>query len=205
MSHVEALRRILKTKALEQIQAGKVVLKERRTPARETPQTVTLLVGATETVAVRMDKFSHSSMLQRPSWKVCDYILFAEREGRSDVVLIELKKNRANDSSSREQLRQSVPILEYLAAVARIGASPDDGAAQAGPLTVHYVVLYQRDGPLLDKQATHAASAAATGRELYHGMNIRWRIGRHAVLSDLLSDAGHGGQPASAPIRGSRQ
>ena len=205
MSRVEALRRILKEQALERIEAGKVVLQERRTAAPETPQTVTLLVGTTEMVAVRMDKFSHSSMLQGPSWKVCDYILFAEREGRSDVVLIELKKNRANDFSSREQLRQSAPILGYLAAVAGIGASPEDDPANVAPLNVHYAILYGRDGPLLDKQATHAASVAATGRELYRGMDIRWRIGQHAGLSDLLSDEEYGALAAQTTARKSRQ
>ena len=99
MSRVDALRRILQARAMEQPDAGKVVLKE-RSEQHGAPQTVTLLIGDTELVAVRIDKFSHSSMLDG-GWKV-----------------------------------------------------------------------------------------AATGRERHRGMNIRWRIGQHASLSDLLSDTG---------------
>ena len=205
MSRVEALRRILKADALEMVQEQSVVLKERNTSGGEAPQEVMVLASSTEVVAVRMDKFSHSSMLQGSRWKVCDYVLFVEQADREDVVVIELKKNRANDSSSREQLRQSVPIVEYLAAAAGIEASPEDDPAKAEPMNVHYVILYGRDGPLLDKQATHVASVAATGRELYRGMNIRWRIGRHTVLSDLLSDEEYGALAAQTAARKSRQ
>ncbi|MCY3746807.1 MAG: hypothetical protein OXH05_11310 [Acidobacteria bacterium] len=186
MSHADALRSILQARALEQADAGKVVLKERR-EQHGTPQTFTLLIGESELTAVRMDKFSHSSMLDG-GWKVCDYALFRERKDRaaSDVILIELKKSKSNDSSSSEQLRQSVPILEYLDGLARAVASPDDDPAESSPRDVHYVVLYERHAPLLDKQVTHAASITATGHMSYRGMNIHWRIGRHARLSDLI-------------------
>ena len=187
MSRVEALRRILKTDALEMVQEQSVVLKERNTSGGEAPQKVMVVASSTEVVAVRMDKFSHSSMLQGSRWKVCDYVLFVEQAGREDVVVIELKKNRANDSSSREQLRQSIPIVEYLAAAAGIEASPEDDPAKAEPMNVHYVILYGRDGPLLDKQATHAASIESTGCEQYRGLTVRWRIGGAATLEDLLS------------------
>ncbi|MCY4628118.1 MAG: hypothetical protein OXE58_11215 [Acidobacteria bacterium] len=190
MALVDALRRLLKAEALEKPDAGKVVLKERG-EQHGAPQTVTLLVDESEVAAVRMDKFSHSSMLD-DGWKVCDYALFLDRKDRavSDVILIELKKSKANDSSSSEQLRQSVSILEYLAALARTVASPDGDPAEALPREVYYVVLYERDGRALDKQATHTASVVATGRRSHRGMNISWRIGQHASLSDLLSDAG---------------
>lgn len=192
MSRVDALRRILEARALEAADGRKIVLKERR-KRDGPPQSFTLLSDEPEVVAVRMDKFSHSSMLE-DGWKRCDYALFVGRKDSSvsDVLLIELKEDKAKDEESSEQLRQSVPILDYLEAAARVGASPDEDPAKAVPREVHYVVLYERDGPLVDKQATHAASVVATGRKWYRGMNIRWRIGRHADLSDLLSDAGGG-------------
>lgn len=192
MSRLDALRRILKARALEKADAGKVVLKERR-EQHGTPQKVTLLIGGAELVAVRMDKFSHSAMLDG-GWKVCDYALFVDRKNRSvtDVILIELKKSKANDSRSSQQLRQSVPILEYLDALARTEASPNDDPAIAVPREVHYVVLYERHGPLLDKEATHMASVAAKGCERYGGMTVAWRVGRSVDLSDLF---GGGGSP----------
>ena len=59
-----------------------------------------MLASSMELVAVKMDKFSHSSMLRGSRWKVFDDVLFVEQADREDVVVIELKKNRANDSSS---------------------------------------------------------------------------------------------------------
>ena len=188
MSRAEALRRILRPAALEEVDARTVVLKE-QTGQRDKRQTFTLLTGETQLAVVRVDKFSHSSMLEG-SWKKCDYALFVSRNDREEALLIEMKKTRKNHSSPFAQLRQSVPILEYLDALARTEALPDDDPVKTTPVKVHYAVLYERDGRNLDKQATRGVSVTASGCEVYHGMNIRWRIGQHAALSDLLSAQG---------------
>ena len=187
MASVEALRRILKAEALEEFADGKVVLTDRQAPHGIERQSVTLLAGDTDLVAVRMDKFSHPSMLEG-GWRKCDYAVFLEQQGQTEAVLIELKRSKANDSLSREQLRQSVPLVDYLATAAGVESSKDSDPADRVKLNVHYVVLYQRDGLLLDKQATHAAAVQAAGRLEYRGLTIRWRIGGSARLEELVPE-----------------
>ena len=129
-------------------------------------------------------------MLEGGRRKKCDYALFVSRDDREEALLIEMKKTRKNHSSPFAQLRQSVPILEYLDALARIEALPDDDPAKTTPVKIHYAVLYERDGRNLDKQPTRGVSATTSGCEVYRGMDIRWRIGKYAALSDLLSAEG---------------
>ena len=79
------------------------------------------------------------------------------------------------------------PAVARAARGAFTKALPNDDPAKAAPLKIHYAVLYERRGRSLDKQATREVSKAS-GLERKCGMNIRWRIGQHGMLSDLLSD-----------------
>ena len=69
-------------------------------------------------IAIRIEKVGHTSKISDGSWKqICDYLLVVESGDRTHAVFVELKKTKTEEEKPREQLRRSLPLLEYLRSV----------------------------------------------------------------------------------------
>ena len=89
--------------------------------------------------AIRMNRLRHLARLKDGAWnKICDYLLNTERDGTCRAVFVELNETLRENDDAREQLRRSLPILEYLRSVCAVEdlVKPD--------VAVRYVILASR-------------------------------------------------------------
>ncbi len=140
---------------------------------------------ATSTV-LRLDRIGQSSGLKDGPWKrVCDYLLVGESDGATHAVFIELKKTLTNEDRPRDQLRRSLPLLEYLrsvCAVDRADAAP--GSPTATTATV-YSIICERGGRRLRKQRLNANPERQVREAQYEGITIRTFVGTRVSLGTL--------------------
>ena len=133
--------------------------------------------------AIRIDRARHLPGLRDGPWKrICDYLLVCETGNVSHAVFVELKKTGSDEQKPREQLRRSLPILEYLRSACRIEYGP---ASSESPVTVSYLLVCEKGGMRLDKQPVRADPAARIHREAYENITIRTFIGTSLPLAAL--------------------
>ena len=126
--------------------------------------------------AIRIEGVGHLPGLREGrSWtRICGYLLVFETGNVSHAVFVELKKTWSDKPKPREQLRRSLPILEYLRSACRI----EHGSASIeSPVTVSYLLICERGSMRLDKQPVRAGPAAGTRKETYENITIRTFIG----------------------------
>ena len=144
---------------------------------------VTVTDGSTEMVAIRLKSGACRIGLlgKRGPWNVsCDYILFGRIDSKWHAIFVELKKTARRDAHGYEQLRWSLPVLEYILQICelkfeRILDRP----------TVSYVLLAEGEHERLDKQLVktpHPQSRTVPWR----GIKIRELIGHRFRLQDLV-------------------
>ena len=118
--------------------------------------------------AIRMNRLRHLARLKDGAWnKICDYLLITARDGTYFAVFVELKETLRENDDAREQLRRSLPILEYLRSVCAVEdlIKPD--------VAVRYVILASRDANRLDKQGARITPAEVIREERYRGIDVR--------------------------------
>ena len=118
--------------------------------------------------AIRMNRLRHLARLNDGAWnKICDYLLITARDGTYCAVFVELKETLRENDDASEQLRRSLPILEYLRSVCAVEdlVKPD--------VSVRYVVLASRDANRLDKQRVKITPSEAIREEHYRGIDVR--------------------------------
>ena len=133
--------------------------------------------------AIRMKPGYHASELRDGDRRqICDYLLVAESGDRTDAVLVELKKTRTDEHKPREQLRRSLPVLEYLRSVYEV----ESETSLQGRLRVHYSILFEQPSKRFAKQRVRVKPEAAS--ETYKGIEIRTFVGRRVPLAVLTGE-----------------
>lgn len=104
-------------------------------------------------VAIRMKTGSGQlNLLKREQkgkgkWNlVCDYILFGNVDGVWHVVLIEMKKTVGHHLHGKEQLRRSLPVVDYLRQTCELEFEESIASPK-----ISYALLYHQVSPRLDK------------------------------------------------------
>lgn len=115
---------------------------------------------------------------------ICDYLLVVELNGHTHAILVELKTTW--ESRAREQVRRSLPLLEYLRSVCEVEreAPFDGGRMQAG-----YLVICEKRR--LNKQTMRAEPMKTAYSEDYKDITVRTYIGTTislAILTGVTSD-----------------
>ena len=103
---------------------------------KTTPYEVTDIQQPLVVTAIRMNRLRHLARLNQGAWnKICDYLLITARDEGYCAVFVELKETLRENDDAREQLRRSLPILEYLRSVCAVEdlVKPD--------VSVRYVIL----------------------------------------------------------------
>ena len=135
---------------------------------------------------VRIERAGHLPGLRNGPWKrVCDYLLIFEIGNDVHAVFVELKKTSTNERKPKEQLRRSLPILEYLRTACRI---EHGSALNESPTTVSYLMICERGSMRLDKQPVRSDPAARIQEETYEDITIRRFIGRSAPPTVLVRE-----------------
>ena len=82
-------------------------------------------------------------------------------------MFVELKETLRENDDAREQLRRSLPILEYLRSVCAVEdlIKPE--------VSVRYVILASRDAQRLDKQRIRITPSYAIRAEHYRGIYVK--------------------------------
>lgn len=120
--------------------------------------------------AIRTGECSHSSALGDGPWrKMCDYLLIVKSDCGIHVVFVELKKTLTPDKKkvASEQLRRSLPLLDYLLSVCKIEGS---NIEETQPIT-KYVIIAERLRRF-DKESVKNSRNKMTVTEHYKGIDI---------------------------------
>ena len=130
--------------------------------------------------AIRMNRLRHLARLKPGAWnKICDYLLITARDEVYCAVFVELKETLRQNDDAREQLRRSLPILEYLRSVCAVEdlIKPD--------VSVRYVILANRDAKRLDKQRIRITPSEAIREERYRGIDVRSFVCERISIENL--------------------
>ena len=108
-----------------------------------------------------------------------------ESEDRTHAVFVELKKTQTEEEKPREQLRRSLPLLEYLRSVWEIES---ETTLNEHEVSIHYSILFERISPKLAKQSVKVTPAQRVHQEEYKGITIRTFVGASVPLATLMGD-----------------
>ena len=174
------LKELLAESVLESEKDDSIILRERH---RDSRMRVTVSISSVPVTAIRLSKSSHLSVLKDGPWKrVCDYLLIYAVNGTNYAVFVELKKTLSDDNRPKEQLRRSLPFLEYVRSVCDI---------EYGNETVHsnvrirYFRIGERVSHRLDKQFVKVGPDRILKRENYENITINTLIGPRVSLATL--------------------
>ena len=135
---------ILEDRVKVPVQNGKIKLRERGVMDVEVDG---VPPGAT---VVNMRRIGSFSGLGNGPWKkICDFLLVWRSEGMDRAIFVELKKTLSDGIRGSEQLRRSLPYLDYLRAVCRIEYCSEIPSRR---VPVRYVLIGKRSSPKLAKQ-----------------------------------------------------
>ena len=108
--------------------------------------------------------------IKKGPWKrLCDYMMIYHIEGKDYVVLIELKKTINEDDKGMEQLRWSLPVLDYLYSICRVKLNTSANTKKSFQ-AVQYVLIGKKGPDRLDKQ--YVKPNMSFSQVSYRGINI---------------------------------
>ena len=158
---------------------GSIILQERSANMK-----VEIANSSHPLVVINVKSLNHLSMLKDGQWrKICDYLLVTEYDNKMRACFVELKKTLSNKPEHREQLRRSLPILEYLRSVCKIEC---EGIDLGAGLTVRYNLIAERQNGRIDKQRVRTGPSDWPVLECYRDIAVRKFVGSRILISKLL-------------------
>lgn len=147
----EHIKEILEDRVLVRPTDGKVILRERQASMEfevaDMPPSVTT-IDINQLVGRRGG--SLPGVRNGPWKRHCDYLLVCEAEDGEIAIFVELKKTLNQDKRRGiDQLRRSLPLLEYLRSVCRVHSQMKTATSK-----VHerYFLIGEKNDERLDKQ-----------------------------------------------------
>ena len=147
---------------------------------------VEVVALSTRVTAIRTGECSHSSALGDGPWrKMCDYLLIFKSNCSIHVVFIELKRNLTSERKkvAIEQLRRSLPFLEYLLSVCKI----ENSSINKMRLITKYVVIAKKLKKIA-KEPVKRSSNQTIVKEQYKGIDITMFGTTRLTLADLMNN-----------------
>ena len=175
----DQLETILLDDRLRSVSSHQVILRE-----REANMSIYITGVRWRTTTIHIDRLGGLSGLRRGDWNQrCDYLMVIDSGDTYRAAFIELKKTLDEDHKPREQLRRSLPFLEYLRVLCCIhfqDAAPAD-------IEVRYVVIGERGQRRLDKQAVKARPGLPIWTKPHRGILVSAFLGSTVPLAALIS------------------
>ena len=132
--------------------------------------------------AIKVDGLAFSGLKEGGWNQKCDYLLVVSSGTVYRAIYIELKKTLTEEEKPLEQLRHSLPFLEYLSSLCRIhfedGAQPD--------VEVRYAVIGEKGHARLDKQAVKARPGQPVWTRPHRGISVSAFLGPTVPLAVLV-------------------
>ena len=177
MKFIDQLEQIVLADRLEPVILNRVKLIEQRAN-----MSVVVVGIETRATAIHIDGLALSG-LDEGGWnQKCDYLLILRYDATYCAVFVELKKTLTDEEKPLEQLRHSLPFLEYLRSLCCIhfedGAPPD--------VEVRYAAIGERGQLLLDKQAVKARRGQAVWTKSHRGISVSAFLGPTVSLAALV-------------------
>lgn len=164
MSLTGYLQKILKDDVLEDISSRDNAVKLKEISADMSVQVTGIPPFIT---TIHMRKVNHLSCLKEGKLKqICDYLLVAQINDSNYAIFIELKKTLTEENKPKEQLRRSLPLLDYLLSVCKIefGNVPK--------VLIKYVIIAEKLNERLDKQRTRVRPRRPLAKETHETIEI---------------------------------
>ena len=176
----EQIREILEDKVLVSLTNGSMILQEKGVMKVEVvgiPSGVTA-IDIDQLAGERGKSDSLPSVKDGPWKQHCDYLLVCEDENGEAAIFVELKKTLKQREKGMEQLRRSLPLLEYLCSICRIhqNMQPDDSRVDARYILIRDAVSRTRDADSrIDKQPVRPGRTLST--ESYKNITVNIFVG----------------------------
>lgn len=123
----------------------------------------------------------HNGHLRR----VCDFVLLAESGDSTRVVFVELKETWSTGEKPRDQLRRSLPLLNYLRSVCEVEY---EEMLDEDRLSMHYSIVFEKSTGTFDKTPVRVDPAERVREEGYKDIRIRTFVGTSVPLSALIGE-----------------
>ena len=169
MELIAQLQAILKPELLQGLETGDSFILEERQRNQEDTR-VELIGISSPFLAVRMNKLNHLSALkpEKDKWnQICDYLLIGQANGSDYAIFVELKKTLREEEKPKEQLRRSLPILEYLLSVCAV----EYGNGQSD-LTIRYALIAERENTKIYKRRFQGGRQRQLRQETYKSIQV---------------------------------
>ena len=178
MSINDYLSNILKDDVLEKISRvdKSVKLKE---PDADMSVQVTGISLSISTIII--SKVGHLSCLKDGKLKQkCDYLLITKINDKNYAIFIELKKTLSEEDKPKEQLRRSLPLLDYFLSVCKIeyGNIPK--------VQLKYAIIAEKNNKRLDKQTTRVMPSKPVSKENHKSIEVMKFITPKISISELV-------------------
>ena len=145
---------------------------------------VEIVTQSASVIAIRMSSKSHLPIMQYGPWnQVCDYLLVVESADEIHAVFIELKKTLTKEEKPREQLRRSLPFLEYLLSVCKI----ENSSIQTTSLNTTYFILGKKLNEKIDKESVRINPDRTIEKEQYEEIEISTSTRKRFTLDELIN------------------
>ena len=166
---ITQLEAILKPELLHRLETDDpFILEERQKNQKDTR--IELIGVSPPFLVVRMNKLNHLSALkpEKDRWnQICDYLLIGQSNGRDYAVFVELKKTLREEEKPKEQLRRSLPILDYLLSVCAV----EHGGGEHN-LTIRYVLIAERENTKIYKRRSQRGRQGHLKQETYKSIRV---------------------------------
>lgn len=180
----DLLRTVVVEKHQERIEhsdhatVGHVVLRERDPNAVMKVSVTDIPLSA---AVVRVGRLQHLSGIENGRWKkICDYLVVIPDGERSWAVLVEMKKTLAVAEKAEEQLRRSIPVVEYLRSLCEIELE------KPIHVVMRYVVLVEKGSGRFDKERTRVTTGIQSEKELFGDSQVETIVGMAVAAKQLV-------------------
>lgn len=172
MPLVDCLKEILRSDAWEK---GRPSNGHRVIKLKDEQSGMEICIRASEPVLVICAEkeggaLKHLSCLKSGCNKICDYLVIFQSNANYYAVFIEMKENMRGQRG-HEQLRRSLPILDYLVSACKIEHNINPR------ISVKYVLVSEKVNSKLDKQPIRPISTKSINKR-YKGIMVKEFIGK---------------------------
>lgn len=184
MELIAQLKTVLKPDFLQEPEKDDPLILEE--PQKDQEDTRVELIGvSTPFLAIRMRKLSHLSALREGDWRqICDYLLIGQSNGSDCAIFVELKKTLREEEKPKEQLRRSLPILEYLLSVCAV----ERGNSGKFNLTPRYILIAEKLSERLSKQPSRGGQGGRWEQKVYKSIEVTTFVGTTVDFAALAKD-----------------
>ncbi len=113
--------------------------------------------------------------------KICDYLLIGQSDDSNYAIFVELKKTLREEERPKEQLRRSLPILDYLLSVCAV----EYGSGEHN-LTMRYILIAEQSINTLNKQRVQGEEAKKVDEATYKSTQITTFVGTSMNFATLI-------------------